>query len=96
MPPAHRLLIAIIRRAVWDFVLYQDVKEKDDPILHQVGVEAAEWLFWDGEEEADSEGRYTFMHICEMLDLDPRRVREAARDLNREDIQRLNNNVKED
>lgn len=96
IPPAHRLLIAIIRRAVWDYVLYQKVKKKVDPVLHEVGVDAARWLFWDGEEETDEAGRYTFRHICDTLDLDPAKVRSIAARLTRDDIQRLNNNIKEE
>ena len=45
IPPSHRLLVAIIRRAVWDFVLYKDVRKKDDPALYGIGVDAAGWLF---------------------------------------------------
>jgi hypothetical protein len=96
IPPSHRLLVAIIRRAVWDYVLYKDVKKRVDPVLHEIGVDAARWLFWDGEEEVDGEGRYSFMHICSTLDLDPRKIRDIAAKLNREDIQRLNNNIKEE
>jgi hypothetical protein len=95
-PPSHRLLIAIIRRAVWDYVLYQDVKKKDDPVLHEIGVEAAEWLFWDGREETDGDGRYTFRHICDLLELDPVRIRQAAAVMTRDDIARLNNNIKDE
>ncbi len=95
IPPSHRLLVAIIRRAVWDYVLYKDVKQKEDPALHEVGVDAARWLFWDGEEEIDDEGRYSFRHICATLDLDPRKIRGISAKLTRADIQRLNNNIKE-
>lgn len=96
IPPSHRLLVAIIRRAVWDYVLYKDVKAKKDPVLHEIGVDAARWLFWDGEEETDEEGRYSFIHICSSLDLDPRKIRDIAARLTREDIQRLNNHIKEE
>ncbi|MGA1354637.1 MAG: hypothetical protein ACO32I_07700 [Candidatus Limnocylindrus sp.] len=96
VPPTHRLLVAIIRRAVWDFVLYKDAKRTKDPVLHEIGVDAAGWLFWDGQEECDSEGRYTFLHICSILGLDPRRIREIAARLTRDDIQRLNNGIKEE
>ena len=96
IPPSHRLLVAIIRRAVWDFVLYKDVKKKDDPALHEIGVDAAAWLFWDGQEEHDGDGRYTFLYICSVLGIEPRRIRETAAKLSRDDIQRLNNNIKED
>ena len=103
--PSHRLLVAIVRRAIWDFVLYRD----EDPDRYKVKAErkkcearlaiaedAAGWLFWDGEEQVDGEGRYTFRYICEILDLSHAQVREHALKLTREDIQRLNNHIKEE
>lgn len=94
--PAHRLLVAVVRRAVWDFVLYRDEDPKKSHDRYQLAEDAAGWLWWDGEEEIDEEGRYTFRFICETLDLDPKAVRKYALSLTREDIQRLNNNIKED
>lgn len=96
IPPTHRLLVAIIRRAVWDFVLYKEVKKHEDPALHEIGVDAARWLFWDGQEECGDDGRYTFLYICSTLGLAPRRIREIASRLTRDEIQRLNNNIKEE
>lgn len=93
--PEHRLLMAIVRRAVWDFVLYKDVKAKEDPLLHEVGVDASEWLHWDGKEPFGEDGSYSFLYICDVLDLDAARVRRIAARLTREDISRLNNNIKE-
>lgn len=69
--------------------------KKEDPLLHEVGVDAARWLFWDGKEEIDEEGRYSFLHICDTLDLSPRKIRDISAKLTRQDIQRLNNNIKE-
>jgi hypothetical protein len=115
--PSQRLLVAIMRRAIWDFVLYRD----EDPSQYkpekgrtvaarkeieeerkkcqerlQIAEEAAGWLFWDGAEPEDGEGRYTFRHICELLDLDPNAVRQRALSMTREEIQTLNNHIKED
>lgn len=115
--PSQRLLVAIMRRAIWDFVLYRD----EDPTRYrpekgrtaaarkeieeekkkcqerlQIAEEAAGWIFWDGAEESDGEGRYTFRHICELLDLDPNALRQRALAMTREDIQTLNNHIKED
>jgi hypothetical protein len=87
--------VAIIRRAVWDFVLYNGVSKKKDPLQHEMHADAAGWLFWDGEEEVDEEGRLTFRHICDLLDLDPKRIRHLVSEMTREDIQRLNNQIKE-
>jgi hypothetical protein len=103
--PSQRLLVAIMRRAIWDFVLYKDenpkaFKDEDDRKKCQERLEIAEdaagWLFWDGEEETDGEGRYTFKFICEMLDLKPSDVRARALAMTLEDIQTLNNHIKED
>lgn len=102
---SQRLLVAIMRRAIWDFVLYKD----EDPKLHknpikrkkaaerlEIATEAAGWLFWDGEEETDEHGRYTFKFICSMLDMQPETVRARALALTREEIQALNNHIKEE
>lgn len=94
--PAHRLLVAIVRRAIWDFVLYKDEDSKKSYDRYILAEEAAGWLFWDGEEPTDKDGLYTFRFICETLDLDYRAVRKHALSLTRDDIQRLNNNIKED
>lgn len=94
--PSQRLLVAIVRRAVWDFVLYKECNPKTDPDKYGLADDAAGWLFWDGEEATDPEGRYSFKHICMMLDLDPKQIRDASLRLTRDDIQRLNNNIKEE
>lgn len=115
--PSQRLLVAIMRRAIWDFVLYKDEdpasfrperartvaarkeveeEKKRSQERLQIAEEAAGWLFWDGAEEADGQGRYTFRHICEMLDLDPDAVRRRALSMTRDEIQTLNNHIKED
>lgn len=94
--PIHRLLVAIVRRAVWDFVLYRNVDPEEDRDRYELATDAAGWLFWDGEEELDDEGRYTFRFICSVLDLDATGVREHILGLSRQDIQRLNNHIKED
>jgi len=102
--PSQRLLVAIVRRAIWDFVLYRD----ENPSAHEgdektkclerlaIAEDAAGWLFWDGKEEVDSEGRHSFRHICHLLDLNPIAVRRRALDMTRADIQTLNNATKED
>jgi hypothetical protein len=94
--PEHRLLIAIVRRAVWDFVLYRHVDPETNPDGYDLAVDAAGWLFWDGEEEVDDEGRYSFQYICSLFEMDPHRVRKHVLGLSQKDIQRLNNHMKED
>lgn len=91
----QRLIVAVVRRAVWDFVLYRDCDPTRDAERYGLAVDAAGWLFWDGEESYDEVGRYTFQYICSCLELDPQRVREGILRLGREDIQRLNNNIKD-
>lgn len=93
--PSKRLLVAIVRRAVWDFVLYAE-SEHDNPDAYALHVEAAEWLFWNGEEETNGDGRFSFLHICRLLDLEPKEVRAKVVKMTRDDIQRLNNKIKED
>lgn len=91
--PEKRLLTAIVRRALWDYVLYAE--RRDDPELHEIGIDAAAWLFWDGEEEVGEDGTYTFLYVCGVLGLDPRAVRNAAAELTPQDLTRMNNNIKE-
>ncbi len=93
--PGQRLLVAIVRRAIWDYVLYKDCDETSEADRYALALDAAGWLFWDGEESTDPEGRYTFLYICQLLDIDPKKIRKATLRLTREDIQKMNNNIKE-
>ena len=88
-------MAAILRRAIWDFVFYREVNKKAFPLAHALAVDAAGWLFWDGTEMYDEHGRFTFLHICETLNVCPRRIRAGALKLNREDVRKLNNAFKE-
>lgn len=88
---SRRLLIAIIRRAVLDFVVYRDACPKTQPDLYALAEDAVGWLFWDGIESADEQGRYTFGYICLLLELDARAIRERALTLTREEVQRISN-----
>jgi hypothetical protein len=91
----HRLLVAIVRRAVWDFVLYRDADPIAKPDSYALAADAAGWIFWEGEEEVDEQGRYTFRHICEILELDVSKVRRTLVGMTRDDLRRLNNYIKE-
>ena len=93
--PEQRLMVAIVRRAVWDFVLYRRTNPDTDSDRYNMAADAAGWLFWDGEERSDNNGLYTFRHICATLDLDAKEVRDGILKLERNDIQRLNNNIKD-
>lgn len=87
--------MAIVRRAVWDYVLYKNADPKLDRERYNLAVDAAGWIFWNGEDEVDEEGGYTFLFVCSYLNLDPSRIRKVMLTLTREDIQRLNNYIKE-
>lgn len=84
LTPEQRLLAAVIRRAVWDFVLYRECGE--DPGLRECASRAAGWLFWDGSEKIDEEGRMTFLYVCSVLNLRPEVIRRNARKMRREDV----------
>jgi len=83
--PTRRLLLAILRRAIWDFVLYRKYKE-DDP-YYALAIDAAGWLFWDGEENM------TFRYICEQLGLNPIALRKACARLTRGDLSKINRRI---
>ena len=77
-----------MRRAVLDFALYRH--QREDPLRYELAVDAAGWLFFDGEEYVDDQGRYTFMYICKLLEIDARRIRDQALALTRTDLRRFN------
>ena len=87
---ARRLLAAIVRRAVLDFALYKDCDKEEAPTRYALAVDAAGWLWFDGEEPYDDQGRYTYRYICTLLGVNPTAIREAALELTREDLHRFN------
>lgn len=91
--PEIRLWFHVLRRQIWDFVLYRNAPEGTE--WYTYAEDAAGWIWWDGEEEVDEAGRPTFRHVCDMLDVDPDRVRRSILALERDDIARLNNQIKE-
>lgn len=60
--PERRLLLAILERAILDYV------GNDPREVH----EAQEWLF--GSPEADTRSQFSFVWLCEQLDLDHRKI----------------------
>ncbi len=66
--PERRLLLAIIERAILDFV-GNDRKESEG---------AHEWLFSDDD---GGVGEFTFSWVCSELDLDPERIRHQIRNM---------------
>lgn len=80
-----QLLIEIIRRAAYDWVLYRGHTRL---VQRALADQAYRWLFVETEGSADyaermRDGKYitSFEAICEGLDLDPGRVREYIRRL---------------
>jgi hypothetical protein len=69
--PERRLLLAILERAILDFV------GNDERELEQ----AEQWLF--GCERANRNEHFSFEWVCEQLDLDPKRISEKIRSMPR-------------
>ena len=65
--PERRLLLAILERAILDFV-GNEPKEIE---------EAERWLF--GELDHPGPGQFSFYWVCEQLDLDPYRIANKIR-----------------
>ena len=83
--PSQRLLLAVLRRAIWDFALYRALPQEHKN--YKLAVDASGWLLGE-------DGRFTFKYACEALDVDFNKVRECALKLNRSDIQRLSDPVR--
>lgn len=82
---AKALLLEIIRRAAFDWVLYKNSSRPDQRALSQ---EAYTWLFEEDEEHPNFELRQRegkeltgFISICDLLDMDVDRVRYYIRKL---------------
>ena len=78
--PSQRLLSAILLRAVRDFVTYRHASRESEQYL--IAVDAAGWVFWDGEEE-------TFRYICDQIDVDPEKMRRIMLALTPDDLLRM-------
>lgn len=61
--PERRLLLAILERAILDFV-GNDSREIQG---------SSDWIFSDGDNE-NYENEFSFVWVCEQLDLDPERI----------------------
>lgn len=92
--PERVLWFHVLRRQIWDFVLYRNSEPGTEE--YQLAEDAAGWIWWDGEEDIDETGRPTFHYICCVLEVTPASIRNAALQLTRESISRLNNQIKED
>lgn len=88
--PERRLMAAILRRAVYDFVLYRD----ETHVNHSLALDSAAWLFCSFPQEEQVDGEWTFVYICQDLGLDPRSVRQRTLRLTTRDITRLSHHMK--
>lgn len=86
--PERRLIVAVLRRSIWDFVIYRGVPENHSK--RPLAEEAAGWLWWDGEEFM------TFRYVCTALDLDPTSLRARILLLRRSDLERINYRIESD
>ncbi len=75
-------MAAILRRAVFDFVYFRNPKHSK----HALAIDAAGWLFWDGEDPEAEHERWSFLRICNDLGLRPKNVRELCLTLKPADL----------
>jgi len=83
------LLLEVIRRAAHDWVLYRSTRRPE----RAFAADAYTWLFEEEPGHPDWERRKTegepllaFVTICELLDLDPKTVRDRVRKMTPKDI----------
>lgn len=88
----QKLLVAVVRRAVWDYILHKDSKYSDKKLMSD---DARRWLFSESDDDLDENGCYSFAYACAMLGLDVDNMRIRVLRLRAQDIQRLNNNMKD-
>ncbi len=84
------LLLEVIRRAAYDWVLYRQSSKLQNK---QLAENAYHWLFVENEESSSWDLRErgqkiitAFIAICDILDLDPDKVRARVRQLTERDI----------
>ena len=92
MTGAQKLLVAVVRRAVSDFVLHTN---SDKAEMRGHAEDARRWLLTDDGDDLDEDGRYSFSYACEMLGLDLGTVRARLTRLRPEDIRRLESKLKD-
>lgn len=85
LPPNHRLLIAVLFRAVRDYVNYKD--SKPGTLKYKIGADAAGWIWWNGTEDM------TFLKICELLGLNPVKIRKITETLTADELLRMTKKV---
>ncbi|WP_394831822.1 hypothetical protein LVJ94_35430 [Pendulispora rubella] len=84
------LLLEVVRRAAYDWVLYRD---SSHPAKKALAEDAYEWLFeidedspGSGGDEEDAEGITSFLSICDTLDIAPEVLRARIRVLTRRNV----------
>jgi hypothetical protein len=84
------LLLEVIRRASYDWVLYRTSSKLQSK---QLAESAYHWLFIEDEKSKqwqqrsrNGKGLLSFLAICDTLDLEPRNVRRYVRELTSKDI----------
>jgi hypothetical protein len=77
-----RLWASVLRRAIVDWVLYND---HADPKLRQMGKDAEEWLFFEGSDEDMS----SFSSVCSIMGLPQSLMRQKIRSMTEEHARRL-------
>lgn len=85
LPPNSRLLTAVLFRAVRDFVNYRHAKPGTQS--YKIAVDAAGWLWWNGTENM------TFLKICEVVGLDPHKIRKVTLKLTPDELRRMTHTV---
>ncbi len=84
------LLLEVIRRASYDWVLYRNSSKLPNKLLAE---SAFHWLFVENESspvwtqrERNGKGMMSLIAICDALDIEPSSVRRRARELTEKDI----------
>lgn len=85
------LLLEIIRRAAYDWILYRNSRRLEN---RKLAHDAYTWLFVEEpghphwrERQEDGYGVFSFLSICEVLDLDVDTTRARLREITPRDIQ---------
>lgn len=82
------LLAAIIRRAAFDIALYRNDKRL---VNRRIAIQAKQWMFDDREiYQQHPKDRFTcFRSLCEILDQDPRWIREQTMRLKANEVRKF-------
>lgn len=76
--PEQMVWLAVLRRAIYDFVMYRGYDKKTKQ--YALAVDAAGWIWWDGEEFG------TFLFVCSVLGVNPTQMRRRLLTVKREQL----------